>query len=95
MEVITAHCRDLAVQIVLAVQSGVLVQSSPEHILALKVAHKGYETLSSEERHRYRDFVEPILDSVNLDEGKTQRMRARRLQKDSGGINRQTETANL
>lgn len=62
MKAVTAHCRDLAVQIVLAVQAGIMSQSSPEHILALKVAYEGFDTLSPEEQHHYTNLIEPILE---------------------------------
>ena len=70
MEAVTAHCRNLAVQIVLAVQAGMMAQSSPEHILALKVAHEGFDTLSPEEQHHYTNLIEPILEEVEVDQMK-------------------------
>jgi hypothetical protein len=70
MEAVTAHCRNLAVQIVLAVQAGMMAQSSPEHILALKVAHEGFGTLSPKEQHHYTNFIEPILEEVEVDQMK-------------------------
>ncbi|MDB5646150.1 hypothetical protein [Methylobacterium sp.] len=53
--------RDLHVKIIIAVQSGLIHQSSIEHLLALKVAHEGEDRLSERERRYFYGMVEPIL----------------------------------
>ncbi|MGU3362761.1 hypothetical protein ACLBWX_20745 [Methylobacterium sp. M6A4_1b] len=56
--------RDLHAKIIIAVQSGLMGQSSIEHQLALKMAHKGEEELSERERRYYFGRVEPLLDGL-------------------------------
>jgi hypothetical protein len=56
--------RDIHAKIIIAVQSGLIGQSSIEHLLALKVAHEGEEKLSERERRYYSGRVEPLLDGV-------------------------------
>jgi hypothetical protein len=56
--------RDIHAKIIIAVQSGLIGQSSIEHLLALKVAHEGEEKLSERERRYYSGRVESLLDGV-------------------------------
>jgi hypothetical protein len=56
--------RDIHAKIIIAVQSGLIGQSSIEHLLAVKVAHEGEEKLSERERRYYSGRVEPLLDGV-------------------------------
>jgi hypothetical protein len=53
--------RDIHARIIIAVQSGLIGQSSIEHRLALKVAHEGDENLSERERRYYCGKIEPLL----------------------------------
>lgn len=56
--------RDIHARIIIAVQSGVIGQSSIEHRLALKVAHEGHKKLSGRERRYYFGKIEPLLAEV-------------------------------
>jgi hypothetical protein len=56
--------RDLHARIIIAVQSGIMDQSSIEHRLALKVAHGGEKQLSEREMRYYIGRVEPLLDGL-------------------------------
>jgi hypothetical protein len=56
--------RDIHAKIIIAVQSGIIGQSSIEHLLALKVAHEGERRLTDRERRYYAGKIEPLLDSL-------------------------------
>ncbi|KQP82871.1 hypothetical protein ASF57_12100 [Methylobacterium sp. Leaf117] len=56
--------RDIHARIIIAVESGIIGQSSAEHILALKVAHEGEERLNERERRYYRGRVMPLLRDI-------------------------------
>lgn len=64
MALYTRVYRDLHAKIIIAVQSGLMGQSSIEHRLALKVAHNGEKQLSERERRYYFGRVEPLLDGI-------------------------------
>ena len=51
-------------RIIIAVQSGLIGQSSLEHMLALKVAHEGENRLSEREKRYYSGRVEPLLNGI-------------------------------
>lgn len=64
MALYTRVCRDLHAKIIIAVQSGLMGQSSIEHRLVLKLAHNGEQRLSERERRYYFGRVEPLLDGL-------------------------------
>lgn len=58
--------RDIHARIIIAVQSGIIKQSSIEHLLALKVAHEGMGKLSEREKRYYCWRIEPLLSNVSV-----------------------------